>query len=782
MMPGAVLAQGLAPKLIGGRPDYRNPRLPVLQRVQDLLSRMTLEEKVAQLRCAGVSKGRFLDAAGQFSSTLAAEAFKDGMGQIGRPSDRTGSPFPQGHRFRNAQEAAIFVNAVQHHLVDKTRLGIPALFHEETAHGLMGDGATIFPIPPLLASTWDVALVEQIFAVTAREARVRGVTIGLSPVLDLSRDPRFGRVEEFFGEDPFLVGEMGIAATRGLQGRQRPIGPDKIFATLKHFIHGTPEGGINLAPADMSERTLRDTYLAPFKAVIQKADAAIVMPSYNEVQGIPAHANPHLLLDLGRKLLGFNGPYMSDYNAVTNLVTQHHMAKADSDAAVLAIEAGVDVELPEGRAFANLPALVRAGRIPAQRLDEAVSRILVLKFEAGLFENPYCDPRRAQRLTNMPADIALARTAAEKGIILLKNDGILPLDPGAKRRIAVIGPNATGARYGGYSGTNTKGVSILDGIRAAAGPDTVIEHADGVWITDRATGEDSRTPLTLVPAADNAGRIAAAVSLAERSDLVMLVVGDNEVVTRESLVLRSDGSPLSGDRESLNLFGDQDALVDAILATGRPVVALLLNGRPLSTVRLAEKANALLEGWYLGQEGGHAFANILFGHTNPSGKLAVSIPRDVGALPVFYNRHPSALVHHYLEKGDAALYPFGHGLSYTTFTIAGAALEKHAIKVGDGFAVTVAVTNIGKVDGEEVVQLYIGEDASSVPRPVRELKAFRKVALRPGEVRTLRFDLDSSTLEYLDRDMQMRVESGTFSIWIGNSSTASEKLSLQVVA
>lgn len=772
-MPSAVFARAAAPA-------YRNPALPVAARVQDLLSRMTIEEKVARLRAVGISKWQMVDHQDRFSPALARDVFKNGIGQIGRPSDRMGGKFPNGKRFRTATEAAQFVHDVQRYLTRETRLGIPALFHEETAHGLMGDGATSFPIPPGLGSSWDVDLIEQVFAATAREARARGVTIGLSPVLDLARDARFGRVEEFFGEDPYHVSQMGVAATRGLQGRKRPIAHDRIFATLKHLLHGTPEGGINLAPADMSERTLREIYLPPFAAAVREADAAIIMPSYNEVQGIPAHANRHLLQDVGRKMVGFRGLYMSDYNGVTNLIDHHHIAANDEQAAEIAIETGVDVELPEGKAFATLPALVRSGRVSMARLDEAVGRVLALKFEAGLFENPFPDVKGAQARTNIAEAVALARKAAQKAMVLLKNDRILPLDPDKACRLAVIGPNSVHPILGGYSGTNEKAVGILEGVRAAAGPKVIIEQEDGVWITAKGPDDDSRSPVQLVPPQDNVKRIEAAKRLAERSDIILLVVGDNEVVTREALQLRNNSLHLLGDRDSLNLFGDQDKLVDAMIATGKPVIALLLNGRPLAVTKLAEKAAALIEGWYLGEQGGHAFADLLFGKVSPSGKLPISIPRSAGAVPTFYNRHPSALVHRYIEHETTPLFPFGFGLSYTSFSMTNARLEQDHISIGSGFTVHVDVANSGMVAGEEVVQLYIRDEISSVPRPMAELKGFKRISLNPGERKTLTFELPAQSLCFLDQNLKSVVEPGEFSIWVSNGSTDSEKLRLNV--
>ncbi len=742
---------------------------------------MTLEEKVAQMRSLWFGKANILNADGTFSADKARSALTNGIGQVGRPSDFMGSPRFVKERFRSVEETVSFVNATQKFLVEQTRLGIPALFHDETAHGYMASDATIFPIPTALGSTWDTELVEQVFAVTGREARLRGATVALSPVIDLLREPRWGRTEEFFGEDPYLVAQMGIAAVRGQQGRSRPLGKDNIFVTLKHYIHGSPQGGLNIAPADISERTLRETYLVPFAEVIKATDPAIIMPSYNEVGGIPAHASIELLQKTGRERLGFKGPYFSDYNGITNLVTQHKVAANNDDAAIMALAAGIDAELPDGRAYARLPELVRSGRISETQIDAAVARILTLKFEAGLFERPYSDTRRAARETNTAAGIQLARKAAQKSLILLKNDGVLPLDPKARTRVAVIGPNAVEPLFGGYSGENHKAVGVLAGLKAA-GSNLSIEHADGVWITPAYDGDASHAPLMQVPQADNDARIAEAVKVAARSDVVVLVIGDNPTVTREALTITRPAGPLvlPGDRNTLDLYGDQNKLVEAMIATGKPVIALLLNGRPLATTRLAEKANALLEGWYLGQEGGNAFADVLFGKVNPGGKLPVSIPRSTGDLPIFYNRHPSADVHAYIEGKREPLFVFGHGLSYTTFDTSAPRLSRTQIGIGDSVTVETDVTNTGKVAGDEVVQLYVRDDVSSAPRPILELKGFQRVTLQPGERRTVQFQLTPEALAFWNINMQWVVEPGTFTISVGNSSAALKSTRLTI--
>jgi beta-glucosidase len=515
----------------------------------------------------------------------------------------------------------------------------------------------------------------------------------------------------------------------------------------------------------MSERTLREVFLPPFEEAIG-AKAAIMMPSYNEVGGMPSHADRHLLQDIGRRLLGFQGAYMSDYGGVGEIASLHGMAEDDDGAVVLAMRAGVDADLPDGRSYQKLAKLVVGGRVPQASVDAAVARILSLKFEAGLFENPYVDSRRAAEVLDDPQAVELARLSAQKAVVLLKNDGVLPLDGAKALRIALVGPNSVTPMLGGYAGWPKRAAGVLEGLRQA-GTNVHIEQSDGVWITPPvAAGMRPETPIIRkVPTGENQAWIAAAVELARRSDVVVLVVGDNEQITRETVA-----SSVPGDRNSLGLYGDQDALVDAMLDCGKPVVAVLLNGRPLAVNRLADKANALVEGWYLGEQGGNAIADVLFGKVNPGGKLAVSIPRSVGDLPAFYNRHPSADRHPYIEAKRSPLYPFGHGLSYTTFEVSAPRLAKDRIGRGESFSVEVDVVNTGKRDGEEVVQIYVRDVVSSAPRPALELKAFRRVPVPAGGRTTLQFDFGPDALAFWDASMKRVVEPGTFVISAGNSS------------
>lgn len=772
-----ALALPALPALAATVPTYKDSKSPVALRVRDLLKRMTLDEKVAQLCCLWMSKAGIIDKqTSAFSDDKAAVAIPHGVGQIARPSDLAGSAGFLTRSFREPDDAVDFVNAVQRYAVERTRLGIPVLFHEETAHGLAVKGGTSLPIPTALGCTWDPELIEQCFAMVGRQARLRGVTVGLNPVLDLIRDPRWGRSEEFFGEDPYHVGVMAAAAVRGLQGPSRPIAPDRVFATLKHFVHGMPQNGLNVGPSDMSERALRATYLPPFAAALA-AHAAIVMPSYNEVGGVPSHANATLLQQSGRQLLGFAGPYFADYGAVGELATLHKMAEDLDGAAILALRAGVDADLPEGVSYGRLARLVRAGKVPEASIDAAVARVLALKFEAGLFEQPYVDPARAAAVLADPAAPALALACARKAIVLLKNDGVLPLNGRAPLKIALIGPNSVKPLLGGYSGAPVAPVGVLQGLREGAGANVTIEQSDGVWI-NRPAAEGMRpetAPIHKVAAEENQARIAAAVEVARRADVVVLVVGDNEQITREAVA-----TVLPGDRNALGLYGDQDALVEAMLACGKPVVAILLNGRPLAVGRLAEAANALIEGWYLGEHGGHAIADMLFGKVNPGGKLSVSLPRSAGELPAFYNRHPSADKVPYVEGKRRALYPFGHGLSYTTFELSAPRLSSERIGVRERFAVEVEIVNTGARDGDEVVQVYVRDVVSSVPRPMLELKAFRRVTLAAGARITVRFDLGPEALAFWDADMKWSVEPGGFIISAGNSSDALKSAKLIV--
>jgi beta-glucosidase len=611
----------------GQPPDYKNARLPVERRVSDLLGRMTLEEKVAQLVCLWAERPQvkpqtdFSTDRGDFSPEKARDVLQNGIGQIARQRER-----------KDPREAARFANALQKWLVENTRLGIPAIFHDEILHGLMAPKATSFPTPIALASSWDTELVAKVFNAAALETRARGSHFVLGPNLDLAREPRWGRTEETYGEDPYLVSRMGVAVIRAIQGDGPGVDDEHVIATAKHFAaHGQPEGGTNIAPANYSERALREYFLPSFEAAVKEAHVMSVMASYNEIDGVPSHANRWLLGKVLRQEWGFGGMVASDYYGIPQLESLHHVANDKAEAARLALEAGVDAELPDPDCYQRLLQLVREGKVSEALVDRAVARNLRAKFLLGLFENPYVDPERAARVTDSVEHRARAAEAARRSITLLKNDNnLLPLDRARLKSIAVIGPNADRAHLGGYTDpTPARGVSILEGLTKKVGTAVKVNFAEGCKIT-REGGDwwaDSSHPSD--PAEDEK-LIAQAVEVTKTSDVALVVVGGNEDTNKEGW---ADNH--LGDRDSLDLVGRQNDLVRAVLATGKPTVVVLINSGPLSVNYIAENVPAILEGFYLGEETGTGVADVLFGDYNPSGKLPVSFPRTVGQLPIY---------------------------------------------------------------------------------------------------------------------------------------------------
>ncbi|TWB59464.1 glycoside hydrolase family 3 N-terminal domain-containing protein [Nitrospirillum viridazoti] len=742
---------------------YRDASAPVAARVDDLLARMTLDEKVAQLIAVWDHKPAIFDAGMNFDPAKASGVYPNGLGQFTRPNDEKGSGSLRTQHWRDTRGTVAMVNAVQHWAVEKTRLGIPVLFHEEGLHGYPAIGPTSFPQAIAQASSWDPDLIREVDSVVAREIRVRGVSLVLSPVVDVARDPRWGRIEETFGEDPYLAGEMGVAAVQGLQGDSLPLADGKVFATLKHLTgHGQPESGTNVGPASVGERTLREMFFPPFEQVIHRTNVRAVMASYNEIDGVPSHVNTWLLHDILRGEWGYKGSIISDYSAIDQLVSIHHVVPDLPSAAIRAIQAGVDADLPDGESYASLADSVRAGKIKEEVIDRAVRRILELKFQAGLFEHPYADADKAEALTANGEARAVALKAAQKSVVLLKNDGVLPLDMAKVKTLAVIGPNAAKAHLGGYSGEPKQTVSILDGIKAKVGARVKVTYAEGVRITkdDDWYGDT----VELADPAENARLIQQAVAVAKTADHIVLVIGDNEQTSREGWANNH-----LGDRDSLDLVGQQNDLAKALFALGKPVVVVLQNGRPLSVVDVAARANALVEGWYLGQEGGTAMADVLFGDVNPGGKLPVTVARSVGQLPMFYNKKPSARRGYLFDTTDP-LFPFGYGLSYTTFDVGSPRLSTPTIAKDGAITVAVDVRNTGKRAGDEVVQLYLHQQVASVTRPVKELKGFQRITLAPGESRTVTFTVDGKALALWNQDMKRVVEPGAFDIMVGDNS------------
>jgi beta-glucosidase len=675
-------------------------------------------------------------------------------------------------------DAAVYRNAVQRYLVEKTRLGIPDMFAGELVHGFMSNGATSFPQALALASTFDPPLVKRVFAAAADEMASAGVEWAFTPVLDLARDPRWGRTEETYGEDPYLGSRIGVAAIEGMQGPNFLIDRHHVMAAAKHFaVHGAPEGGTNTAPGNYAERIVRESYLAAFQAAVVEAHAGSVMASYNEINGIPSHINDWLLDKVLRQEWGFRGFVTSDGGGLQMLVQVHHVAADFADAARQALAAGVDYDLSDGSVYRTLLDQVKQGKVPQWQIDRAVSRILTAKFRLGLFENPYVDPDNAERTTNSPEHRELAEKTAEKAVVLLKNEGnLLPLDLAKLKTIAVIGPNAADVHLGGYSREPAHGVSILDGIRQRVGTAAKVVYAEGDRITEGQQGWMGwvQNAVKLPDAASQLKRIQEAVDAARGADVVIVVVGENESTNREAW-----SEAHLGDRDSLDLIGYQDQLIQAIVETGKPTVVFLINGRPLSINYAAGHVPAILEGWYLGQEGGTAAAAVLFGDVNPGGKLPITFPRSVGQLPDYYNHKPS-MNRSYLFVGRKPLFPFGWGLSYTTFAFDNLRLEPAEIGAAGQTTASVDVTNTGSREGDEVAQLYIHQRLASVTRPVMELRGFECLTLKPGEKKTVHFKIGPIELQMLNRDMHWVVEPGTFDIMVGPSSVQTASVQLVV--
>lgn len=756
------------------RLPYQDASQSIETRVDDLLARMTLDEKVAQLLCLWDSKPEIMDTNKQFVPEKATALLPDGIGCLARPSDMTGQATPGVDLYRGPRETANLVNAIQRWAIEETRLGIPLLMHEEGLHGMQSKDATHFPQAIALASMWDVDLIEQIYTIVAREIRVRGAHHVLSPVIDVARDSRWGRIEETYGEDPYLVSRIGVAAVIGFQGDTMPIAQDRVLATLKHMTgHGQPESGTNVGPAQISERTLREMFFPPFEAAVREANAASVMASYNEIDGIPSHANTWLLGDILRGEWGFDGFIVADYYAIAELERRHSVAANKEEAAQQALAAGVDLELPNWDVYRLIPYLVNSGELDLALVDLSVRRLLTAKFQAGLFEHPYADPDEAEAITGNAEARALALESARKAITLLKNeDNMLPLDASVLNRIAVVGPNAAETILGGYSDFPKQTVSILDGIRAYVGNNAEVVHAQGVQLTESRNWWADE--VVLGDPQENRTRIAEAVRVAQSADVAIVVVGDNEQTSREAW---AESHP--GDRTSLTLLAQQDDLVQAVVETGVPTVVILIHGRPLAINYIAENVPAILDGWYLGQETGTAVAEALFGDVNPGGKLPVTIPRNVGQLPMFYNYKPTAR-RAYLFDETTPLFPFGFGLSYTTFAFQDLRLSQSTISTNGSVNVLVDVVNTGQRAGDEVVQLYIRDDVSSVTRPVKELKGFQRITLQPGERKTVTLTLTPAHLSMFNRAMKRVVEPGTFTLMVGPNSVDLQTITLTV--
>jgi len=734
-----------------GKEIYKNSRFPVEKRVTDLLHRMTLEEKIAQLSEAGCDNMKEDNNAK--TTRFIAEKFKFGVGTI--------------HGFTlNVSEYAKAVNSIQKYLVQDTRLGIPAIFLSECLHGLVQDGATIFPQSIAMASSWNPELVWSVGCAIRREVKSIGASQVLSPDLDLARELRWGRIEETYGEDPYLASRMGVSMIKGLQEGAKPDGT-YLIANAKPFLtYSAPLGGLNLASTPGGWYDLYNTYLPPFKAAIQEANVLSVMSAYNSYDGEALNASKEIYTNLLRNQLGFKGYVYSDWGAVSMLHSFHKVADSYTKAGKLALEAGIDLEAPSPLCYQHLDSLVRHNIVDIKVIDQAVSRILYVKFLAGLFENPFVDEKTLKSQIHPPEHVALSKKMADESIVLLKNENnLLPLDASKLKSIAVIGPNADQVQFGDYtwSRDNMDGVTLLEGLKNILPKNVVVNYAKGCDLVTLGTEG-----------------IKDACRAAQKSDVAVVVIG-----TASASLARDYSNSTSGegfDLTSLDPTGMQELLVEAIAATGKPTIVVLIQGKPFSIPWIKDNVPAIVEAWYPGEKGGLSIAEILFGKINPSGRLPVSFPQSVGHLPCYYNYLPTDKGFYrqrgsYIKPGrdyvfsePSALWPFGFGLSYTTYSYDKMELSASKLSFDDELNITVDVSNKGDIDGKETVQLYIRQEYCSILRPVKELRAFKKVNIKAGETEQITLKLKMRDCGYYNNKGKYLLETGKFFIMVGSSS------------
>jgi len=692
---------------------------------------MTVEEKIKQL---DMFWGREVaNMNGHEAASYSEEKVKNELGNTGIGSVHDLYPL-----------SAAITNSIQKYALEKTRLGIPVLFIEEGLHGYQGLGGTAFPIPLQLSAAWDTGLVHDIGRVIAAETRAHGVDMILGPVLCLPRDPRWGRVEETYGEDPYLAALNGVAMVKGLQGKDVSL-DNAVIAEPKHFaIHGIPEGGSNTSPVYMSEREARTSFLYVFEKAVRQGGALGMMAAYSEIDGIPCVDNKWLLTDILRKEWGFKGFVLSDLGAIKMSLENHGVASDISDALVQTLKAGLDMQFYDFGHDDFLQALTKAinnKSLSVQELNRAVSDVLRVKFLLGLFDHPYIDTALNAKVFHTPENRQLALKAADEGICLLKNEGaLLPLHKNGGS-VAVIGSLAASTYLGGYTNEAQKGISILDGLKQSAGNTLSINFEPGYSAANAIAGLQQK-----------------AVDLVKNSDVAIVVLGEDINIVGEGK-----------DRASLDLDSAQEKLVKAIYATGKPVAVVLFNGRPLSINWVAKNIPSIVEAWFAGEQGGLAIADVLLGNVNPSGKLPITFPRSVGQLPFYYDHKPTSR-HAYVDEANTPLFPFGQGLSYTSFEYSGLKISPTKIPV-DGIAdISAVIKNTGVTAGDEVVQLYIRDVLGSVTTPVMALKGFGRITLKPGESGVVHFKIGPEQLALWNREMKHVVEPGEFKIMIGSSS------------
>jgi beta-glucosidase len=712
--------------------SYRQSNAPVEARIDDLLGRMTLEEKVRQLDLYSGSREGLVDKQRDPTHAAVDAVFLPQKAQALWGSLGVGG-------IHDLYPSAEQSNAIQKWVIAHTRLGIPVLFTGEGLHVFYSYDDTVFPAPINLAATWNPEIARQTGAAIAAEARATGVGMIFAPVLDLARDPRWGRIEEDFGEDPYLTGQLGLAYVLGAQGKSLAT-DHTVIAEPKHFVgHGSPEGGTNTSPVHIGERELRTVMLKSFEPAIRNGHAMGVMAAYHEIDGIPIIDDPFVLKTILRDEWGFKGFVLSDAGAIRRLYDMHYVAATPKDAACMAIRSGVDMQFFDFDHSVFQQALidcVHEGSLPQADLDRAVRSVLRVKFLLGLFDHPFVDPTLSAKVDRSPAHLAVSLESARESMTLLKNDGnLLPL-PKSTQRIAVIGPNANVARYGDYANQKWgENISMLQGIRAMV-PQAAVNFDEGKDIPS-------------------------AVAIAKAADVVILGLGEDGVTSGEG-----------HDRSNLDLPDNQEQLLEAIVAIGKPVVLVLENGRPLTIGWAREHVPAILEAWYPAEFGGTAIAQTLFGDNNPAGRLTITFPRSTGQLPDFYNSDPSRRLK-YVDDDGTPLFPFGFGLSYTTFRYDHLVAAPPAAGSHGDLQVTVDVTNTGSRESDEVAQLYLREDVTSVETPRKSLAGFSRIHLKPQETKTVSFRVPQEQLEIWNAEGKWVVEPGNFTIWAGGSSEAS---------
>jgi beta-glucosidase len=715
-------------------PPYKNPSLAVDARVADLIGRMTLEEKARQLDMYFGCES-FLNTNQQASKTHAKpdavfnlQLAEKNLGVLGIGS------------IHDLYPRAGLYNRVQAWVIKSNHLGIPALFIEEGLHGYMDYDETVFPQSINLATTWNPVLARRTGAAIAAQARANGVDMILGPVLDVARDPRWGRVEEDFGEDPYLTGQLGLAYVEGMQGSS--LNTDyTVIAEPKHFAgHGSPEGGLNMSPVHAGEREVRSIMLKSFEPAVREGKAMGIMAAYHDIDGVPCTGNPWLLNKVLRGEWGFQGFVLSDLGAIRRLYDTHHVVDSSTNAVLLALNSGVDMQFYDfdHETFQN--AIIngmKGGKVSEVALNQAVARVLRIKFLLGLFDHPFVDENLDSTVRRCQAHADLALESARQSMCLLKNEGgLLPLKKDIER-IAVIGPNANIARLGDYSegATESSKKGMLEQIKRLVSTKTKVIFYDGE-------------------------NIKKAVTLAGKADIVILGMG-------EWLKISGEGF----DRSDLNLPGNQKDLLEALVGTGKPVVLVLQNGRPLTISWAAKHVPAILEAWYPGEFGGRAIAETLFGDNNPAGRLPITFPRNVGQLPVYYNHFPSKK-NSYIEGDNSPLFVFGHGLSYTTFKYDDLNVTAPSANSADDVLVSCKITNTGKREGDEVAQLYVRQETASVVTPIKALKGFSRIHLNSNESKVITFHLKQSDLAVWDANQEWRVEPGEYTVTIGGDSSS----------